>query len=377
MATISNSAFRHLLAVNAKFLERSGARIFHSMQRPWCDAPVARHVMARGFTKGRLETGTPYHLDIWVPCRKCERCLAYKRMDWRARVASEIRLAEKNWFVTLTFRPTARQKLFYEVDDNGVQTLLDASSRNSIAMREVSLFIKRLRAGLGAADSSAARLRFIAVSEPHQDDFPHIHMIIHCGKDYRQKAILDGKWKHGFISAKLCDAHASSYIAKYLTKEFARVRASLNYGLGLPGRKSSLSTKGPEREVANETEKTTEGPQVPDLGQTSLIAGAEVLGTPEAILGAQLYNGEISVDDHASLFATLVSMKEIEHGQLVQATATKTRNARGRTVKSRDECSSGVAGEKSVQDRSANSGKSSKGVSPPDRKAAKPRRAGG
>ena len=38
--------------------------------------------------------------------------------------------------------------------------------------------------------------------------------------------------------------------------------------------------------------KTTEGPQVPDLGQTSLIAGAEVLGTPEAILGAQLYNGE-------------------------------------------------------------------------------------
>ena len=62
---------------------------------------------------------------------------------------------------------------------------------------------------------------------------------------------------------------------------------------------------------------------------------------------------------------------------MVQAAAPKTRNARGRTVKSRDECTSGVAGETSVQDRSTNSGKSSKGVSPPDRKAAKPRRAGG
>ena len=366
MATISNSAFRHLLAVNAKFLERSGARIFHSMQRPWCDTPVARHVLARGFTKGRLETGTPYHLDIWVPCRKCERCLAYKRMDWRARMASEIRNSEKNWFVTLTFRPTARQKLFYEVDDNGVQTLREASSRNSIAMREVSVFLKRLRAGLVAADSSAARLRFIAVSEPHKDDFPHIHMIIHCGKDYRQKAILDGKWKHGFVSAKLCDVEASSYLAKYLTKEFARVRASLNYGLGLPGRKSSQSTKGPEGEIPKEAIKTSQS--LPDYRNGGEISRAKVGLTPEEILGAQLYNREISLDDHASVFATLVSMKEIEHGQLVQAAAPKTRQSRGRVSKSRDKRVAGVAGEKSVSDRSTDSGKSVKGVSSPDRK---------
>ena len=339
MATISIDAFKRLLAVNAKGVERTGARIFHATRRPWCDTPVPRHVLARGKTRGGLENGNPYHLDIWVPCRKCERCRAYRRMDWRARIGAEIAMSEKNWFVTLTFRPDARKKLFME-EQNGVWTLREASSRNTIAMREVSLYLKRLRAGLSHMDSSQSRLRYVAVTEDHKDGVPHIHMIIHCGADYRKTAVQAG-WKHGFLTAKLCDADASSYLTKYLTKEVSRVRASLNYGLGSPGRSPSLSPEDPndvsKKGSAGKGRMTSKDPSSPHggLGQ---VARAEDL-SPEAILGAQMYNREISLEDHATVFATLVSMRE----EFENARAVKTPVKAGRPRKSSERSGKGLA----------------------------------
>lgn len=319
MATVGNEAFRRVLACNAKGVQRTGERIFHSTLRPWCDNPVPRSLFARGSKDRNFETGNPYHLDIWVPCRKCEKCLAYKRMDWMARIKSEIRAAEKNWFVTLTFRPAAREKLFMEKDDNDQLRLLEPSTRNSRAMAEVSMFIKRLRAGLASQDASAARLRFFAVTEQHRDGFPHLHILLHCGKDYRQAAILGGKWKWGFASAKLVDEEASRYLTKYLTKEYNRVRASLNYGLGSPANSPSPTAQvsspsaakkneGPANEVATGHDRPTYFLSPREVRESARAEAS--VRTPEALLDAQLYNGELSVDDHAAVYATLVAIRE-------------------------------------------------------------------
>lgn len=337
MATVGNEAFRRVLAVNAKGIQRTGERIFHSALRPWCDNPVPRSLFARGSKDVIFETGTPYHLDIWVPCRKCEKCLAYRRMDWMARIKSEMAAAEKNWFVTLTFRPTAREELFMEKDDNDQLRLLDAASRNSRALAEVSMFIKRLRAGLASSDAKEARLRFFAVTEQHRDGFPHIHLVLHCGKDYRQAAILGGKWKWGFASAKLVDGEAARYLTKYLTKEYTRVRASLNYGLGSPSRRTSPATQAQSGLHANveDDRQRNEGDDhlthfsPPREVRDSARAEASRNVTPEALLDVQLYNGELSVDDHAAVYATLVAIRNERYGRPSQRSSRSCERGEG------------------------------------------------
>ena len=240
MPTISIGAMRRLLALNGKGLERTGSLIFHSVRRPWCHNPVPRHVQARtGKAGSSREDGRPVHLDIWVPCRKCELCLAYRQLDWRQRAMSEIRSYAKNWFVTLTFKPEAREQLFTEVvpeaerqgADTPMYRMLSQKRCAQKALSEVGDYLKRLRHHMKTSPDLRGKssLRFFAVTEPHKDGYPHIHMLLHADA-LTARTIRKGGWKHGFISMKIVDAEAAGYITKYLSKEINSVRASINYG---------------------------------------------------------------------------------------------------------------------------------------------------
>ena len=234
----------------------------------------------------------------------------------------EVKTAPKNWFCTLTFRPASRQRLFME-DNNGVPQLRSASSRHTRAMSEITLWLKRMRSALSARDASAMSLRFFAVTEEHQDGTPHIHVLIHCGNELKKSVITAAKWPHGFWSAKLVDEEASGYLTKYITKEHHRVRASIKYG------NADAQSSG---QVTKTSEAQSEGKQPRPFGtaQHSIkegsFAGAEVVSTPEAMLKAMVYNGELRVEDSVSLLSTLIDLRSEQDG----GTTVPTRPERAR-----------------------------------------------
>lgn len=331
MATVSQTAFCKMLALNAKYVEKSGARIFHSMRRPWCDNPRPRHLVARKSVSAGLpaENGTPFHLDIWVPCRRCEKCLAMRKMDWRARIGMETRAHERTWFVTLTFRPASRKRLFMEDNSDGVQVMRSPEARHTRAMGEVTNFLKRLRSALTGADYHNIRLRFFAVTEEHQDGTPHIHLLVHTGGEVKKSAIESAKWSHGFWSAKLVDAEAAKYLTKYLTKEVHRVRASIRYGYADLSKSSHVTeTEGDQTPRQNQDLSTLAAP----MEGTAKVARAEAAkAEPVAMLRAMVYNGELKVDDYASLLATLVDLRSVDDGSGV-AKSPKARKQSGDTA---------------------------------------------
>lgn len=130
---------------------------------------------------------------------------------------AEIRNHPVNWFVTFTFKPDARQKLFVG----------DQADWPKIALSELSSFIKRLRA---AIDTRGTRLRFAAVTEKHRDGYPHLHVLFHSTEALTYRMIRKGRWPHGYIDARRVDDGAAKYLCKYVAKEATRVRASNRYG---------------------------------------------------------------------------------------------------------------------------------------------------
>ena len=224
----------------------------------------------------------------------------------------ETRASPRTWFCTLTFRPAARERLFMEKNENDVLVMSTETRRHQRAIAEISLWLKRMRAALSASDASAMSVRFFAVTEPHQDGTPHIHVLVHCGDEMKKSVIQAAKWPHGFWSAKLVDADAAKYLTKYLTKEHHRVRASIRYGLGRD-QNSGHVTETPEAQ--------SEGKEPRPLGELptltgEVVAGAKVDETPVAMLRAMVYNGELSVDDHVSLVTTLVELASEQDEQL-------------------------------------------------------------
>jgi hypothetical protein len=148
-------------------------------------------------------------------------------------------LANRTWFVTLTFAPEQRFRVKQEASkasriyapERFEITLTDHeqfSALASAAGKHVTRWLKRVR------KNSGARFRYLLVAEAHKDGFPHFHLLLHEGTSIVTKRTLQGAWTAGFSSAKVVDCangKAGYYVCKYLTKSVsARVRASLKYG---------------------------------------------------------------------------------------------------------------------------------------------------
>nr|QJB19342.1 MAG: replication initiator protein [Microvirus sp.] len=169
-------------------------------------------------------------LEMWVACRKCERCMRRRRRMWTMRAAAEISQAKRTWFVTLTLEPSRRYQCEAIAEKRDIKYRSreqdeQDKARFAVIAEEIQRFLKRIR------KNSGAKLRYICVQELHKSGEPHYHLLIHEVEGTLTKAVLQAGWRWGFSQAKLTDPRTAIYVCKYLSKsEGARVRASLGYG---------------------------------------------------------------------------------------------------------------------------------------------------
>lgn len=282
-----------LLRLHSRSLRSHGERLFVSQRLPACEHPRPIELTARA---GLFCTERPVGLTMFVPCRKCKTCRRVRQHSWRKRMVLEINRAQKSWFVTFTFKPEARKKLFpgpeYEVNAK-------------IALRQVAAYLKRLRAYVAGALPDT-KLRFVAVTELHGDGFPHVHLLLHSDSgELTYRILRKGKWSHGFMDARLCDGAAASYLCKYVAKEAVRVRASIGYGRSEP-----QSSEGSQ-------EARTEGP----CSKGSLLRGRDLTSEETSVYErAYVMACEMPVADAIRVSAALTELEG-------SGSATKTKSS--------------------------------------------------
>lgn len=173
-----------------------------------------------------------------VRCRKCSRCLHYKKRLWTAKAISEVRQSHRTWFGTLTINPDRRvwaksvaAKACLQRRAEHWSSLNDHDRTVAIAgvlQPEVTRWLKRVR------KESRTTFRYLLVVEPHKDGFPHFHMLLHETGTAVVKRLLEAQWKYGFSKWNLIDPASikeARYICKYIVKSAqTRLRASQHYG---------------------------------------------------------------------------------------------------------------------------------------------------
>lgn len=205
--------------------------------RQWRDDPDLDY--ADGRLLGNLQPSRTATAYVTVRCRKCARCLDHRRRMWTARAIAELRTWPRTWFGTLTFRPDWRTwvqaKAAHRVSVRRLEqwSMLETTEQFRAMVGEsgplVTKWLKRIR------KHSNGRLRYLLVSEAHEDGFPHYHLLLHETADSAvTKRLLEAQWKHGFSHWRLVDSadpKATGYACKYLNKSAqTRVRASQRYG---------------------------------------------------------------------------------------------------------------------------------------------------
>jgi hypothetical protein len=143
----------------------------------------------------------------------------------------ETQKAERTWFVTLTLSAKARADMDRTVPPGPYEgePVELRKAREFVLFLWVRDYLKRVRFHFDQS-GDGAKLRYFAVTEPHQDGIPHMHMLMHTSSNITKAILRKAKWGHGYVDARLADVEASRYLAKYLTKTGARVRASHLYG---------------------------------------------------------------------------------------------------------------------------------------------------
>ena len=206
---------------------------------PWCESKVEVPAIGLPDPVLRPDSTSKVPFIMRVACRKCAGCLQHRSNLWAARAADEIRMANRTWFLTLTVNPTHRFRLsliaegrFLRASGERLHQLERGQQYRMLVWalgRELTTFLKRVRKANGP-------FRYLAVFEPHQDGFPHLHLFVHERGQPITKSAIERQWPLGFTQVKLLDdrPQAAFYAAKYLAKEAsARVRASQRYGQGL------------------------------------------------------------------------------------------------------------------------------------------------
>lgn len=213
-----------------------------------CQSPVYREVsttiatkLRTGQTRSRYDHGTERThgstIELYVRCRKCPPCLKARAAMWRSRSETELALAGRTWFGTLTLSPAehfkvtsnARLRLARQgFDFDRLSEEEQFAERHKSISPEITRFLKRVR------KEANVPLRFILVAEAHKSGMPHYHLLIHepVGMPVRHR-VLKEQWRLGFSNFKLVEAGkvAARYVCKYLAKSsIARVRASVGYG---------------------------------------------------------------------------------------------------------------------------------------------------
>lgn len=196
----------------------------HLPARPYCNAPVLV-----GRRTSPKDAGRTIEASMWGPCRKCDKCLQFRRLKWRDRLEREYdRTIGRTWFGTLTFDPVRLAVVLAKAHVS--QHHPDFARKvDDIAYREVQLFLKRLRKSVG-------RFRYFAVFElGTETGRPHYHVLIHETVPHQisYRAMRDA-WPSPVFHAKLVENDHKitvRYLSKYLGKALStRPRCSQHYG---------------------------------------------------------------------------------------------------------------------------------------------------
>lgn len=196
----------------------------------YCDEPVR---VCRMVKSGRGRR--PLEVSFPAPCRKCAKCLLFRRMRWRQRIINELiqndDAGRRSWLLSLTFSPPHLAIVLAEA-----KALVRGGKPHTEAVEQaayghVQRFLKRLRKLTGS------RLRYIAVPEYGEANGRlHFHLVVHELDKPLLKRAIQSCW-HSFSGAKLVDcsgnrgiAGAASYVSKYVSKQGGKVRASTRYG---------------------------------------------------------------------------------------------------------------------------------------------------
>lgn len=174
---------------------------------------------------------------MWAPCRRCAKCLLFRRMRWIDRATNEIIYADaagrRTWFVTLTISPVHMAGILSEATATfGEVTPLTI---DAAAYQHVRKYLDRLRKAL------KTRLRYFAALERGEaHGRTHYHLLVHeVGPRPLLRRPLHDQWR-SFVECHLVKAddpkdvrRVARYVAKYATKtDGVRIRASQAYGHG-------------------------------------------------------------------------------------------------------------------------------------------------
>ncbi len=205
---------------------------FVSDWEPYCDNPVTvdRRITSRltndGIKFGGLKLLDPLkslEVSIQVPCRRCDKCLQFRQMQWRERALIEIEKANRTWWVTLTLSPTHLAGILLEARSDSDKHV------EAAAYNHVQRYFKRLR-------KLGAEFRYLAVFERgRKTGRQHYHLFLHeTGTRPVVKLLIEAQWRsnvHARLVGGMEARGRATYITKYATKSFAiRPRASLDYG---------------------------------------------------------------------------------------------------------------------------------------------------
>lgn len=199
-------------------------RTFVSKWSVYCDDPVKVY---RSVKPGSpIIPGVETLMD--VPCRRCEKCMRFKQMQWRERALSELGAWPRTWYLTLTFAPVHLAGVLAEAAAYQPRMSREAAIDRA-AYKHLQRWLKRLR-------KEGHELRYLAVYENgSKTGRSHYHMLLHevdAKKPVRKTALEEG-WS-SFVHARLVslsDRGVASYLTKYMTKSLGiRPRASLDYG---------------------------------------------------------------------------------------------------------------------------------------------------
>lgn len=142
----------------------------------------------------------------YVPCGKCNFCLARRRADWTFRLIQEEKISRSGYFLTLTY---SDEKLLEpssgRISDAGLPQLVK---------RDVQLFTKRLRKAAHAV--SDYPLRYYTVGEyGTRTQRPHYHSIMFNVPPPVARQLSD-IWGHGQTMVGDVNPASIHYVTKYV-----------------------------------------------------------------------------------------------------------------------------------------------------------------
>lgn len=181
------------------------------------------------FDKRLSHTGIPINL----PCGQCVMCRLERSRQWAMRCLHEKSLYRESCFVTLTY------------EDQNIPLLSGpcVKDRQTLSLRDVQLFMKRLRKQMGEG------IRFYLCGEYGcVSSRPHYHVLL-FNRDFHDKKhfkdtragdrlftskSLDNVWGNGLAVFGDVTFESCAYVARYVVDKITGDMAEVHYGGRLP-----------------------------------------------------------------------------------------------------------------------------------------------